>query len=283
MPLRPILLAGSAFLAAVHAFGVLAGAPVLPWAAVAAFGLLVIHAGAEPRNRPLLAALAVLTVHALMTMPEKVNLSGQYFWTATSATGHEPDLIDEIAWRDYREAGLMLLVVTLLLVASLGGGAVPTRGALLGGGAAMVIVVGYPVVRIADTANRIAAEAALGRTDQSPWSTGAALSVLAAVPVAAGLVAVLGAVVGVRRPWVVAGAVLLVLGAVLRIDYGLRSVLLPYQVAIHNPFAAWDGLTSSAVVPGLVAGLRTGLEFAGIILIAAGLSHRAAGGRVGQG
>ena len=73
MRLRPVLLTVSAFLAAVHAFGVLASAPALPWAAVAAFGLLPAYAAAQGRNRPLLAAVAVLAVHAVLTMPARAT------------------------------------------------------------------------------------------------------------------------------------------------------------------------------------------------------------------
>jgi hypothetical protein len=275
--LRPLLLAGSAFLAVVHVIGVLASAPVLPWAAAGALTLLLIHAGAGGRNYPLLAALAVLTVHALATMPEKAGSGSQFFWAEV-----QPDVIDEAARRDNREAALMLLVVTLLLFASLADPA-PTRGVLLGGGIAMLLTAAYPVVRIGDIVTGVAAVAADSRTHQDPWAVGAALSLLAAVPVAVGVAALFVAVVAVRRPWVVAGAVLLVLGSLLRTDQAIRSLLLPYEVAMDNPFAAWDRLTSSTTLPGLAAGLRAGLELAGIILVAAGLSHRAARGRVGEG
>ena len=185
------------------------------------------------------------------------------------------DLIDDFARRGYREAALMLLVVTLLLMAALAGDP-PTRGVLLGGVVAMALVAGYAAIRIAYVMLVVAAT----DTDDSPWSTGGALGVLSSVPLAAGLVAVFVAVVAVRRPWVVAGAVLLVLGAVFRIDAALQSVLLPFEVSINDPFAAWDELVSSETLPGFRESLRTGLEFAGVILVVAGLSHRAAGGRV---
>lgn len=278
MRLRSLLLTVSAFLAAVHVFGVLASAPALPWAAVAAFGLLLAYAAAEGPNRPLLAAVAVLGVHALLTMPAEAAAGSRFQWTV-SPFDDKGDLIDDFARRGYREAALMLLVVFLLLMAALAGEP-PTRGVLLGGGVAMVLVAGYAAIRIGYVMLRIAAEAAVSRTDHNPWSTGGALGVLSSVPLAAGLVAVFVAVVAVRRPWVVAGAVLLVLGAVFRIDSALQSVLLPFGVTTDNPFAAWDGLVSSDTLPGFRESVRTGLEFAGVILVVAGLSHRAAGGRV---
>lgn len=288
MRLRPLLLTVSAFLAAVHAFGVLASAPALPWAAVAAFGLLLAYAAAEGRNLPLFAALVVLAVHAMLTMPARDGTgSGSRFQWTVSPFDDRNDLIDDFARRGYREAALMLLVVTLLLMAALAGGLpargdlatrgdLPTRGVLLGGGVAMALVAGYTTIRIAAVMLLVAA----ADTDQPPWSAGGALGVLSSVPLAAGLVAVFVAVVAVRRPWVVAGAVLLVLGAVFRIDSALQSVLLPYEVTMNNPFAAWDELVSSDTLPGLRESLRTGLELAGVILVVAGLSHRASGGRV---
>jgi len=271
--LRPLLLTCSAFLAAVHVFGVLAGTPALPWAAVAAFGLLLAYAGVEDRNYPLLAALAALTVHAVATIPRKVEVS-QYYLEVV-----EPGVIDGVTGRTLREAAFLLLVVTLLLFASLAG-APPARGVLLAGGGVMVLLAGYAAVRIADVMSRFAA---FSRTGRELWSTGADLSVLSGVPLAAALVAVFIAVVAARRPWVVAGAVLLALGAALRMDDVLQSVPLPYGAAIHDPFAAWDELTVSATLPGLRKSLRAGLELAGIILVVAGLSHRAAGGRVREG
>ncbi|MFI7597687.1 hypothetical protein [Actinoplanes sp. NPDC049681] len=275
----------SAGLALLHIFGVLIAAPVLPWAATASFALLLIYVAmpagpaidGDSRSLPLLVATAVLVVHAAATMPPASHGARALQWTPMLGNG-EPEPLGVIGERVFRDACLALLVVTLLLAAVAGRGGAPRRRALMAGGTAVLLLTGYAAVRIVDVSVRTAEEAA-----RSPARLGATVALVVAVPLAAGLVAVtVGMLSAQWSRTAMTGAALLAVASVGRMDAALSSLPLPYGVVAGNPLFSWTAVPFTSPVPGVVDAVRTGLEFAGILLVAAGVSHRAANGRVGE-
>lgn len=271
---RLILLAGAAFLAAVHVIGVLLGSPVWPPALVGALLALAAAGASTAAPRWLVpVALAPLILQAALTVP-RVR-TGDYGWFVTEATS-EPArsavLLDALD-TGFRLAGAPLLFAAVLLVAIRADRTRAIRSDRSAQGsrviAAAVALAGLPVVAYAVL--RVGAVNQIGPAQIGPAQSGMTRAAAVAVPVAfAVLTAALAAlIVRRRRRWPgVLGALLLTISALPMIDSALDALPSSFS-SFEDPtrLFGWDVITPSDALPGPVPALTVGFQLAGFLLL----------------
>ncbi|MEH0970683.1 hypothetical protein V6U77_06045 [Micromonospora sp. CPCC 205546] len=279
-PVRPapLLTTAAAACAAVHVAGILTARPVWRYAEVLAVALLLACAvlgGPRAPGRALPAALAVLLVDAVRTMPAEPDRDG-YGWKV-SRPGDGIDVSSGVEFA-LSASWASLAAVVLLLVVWRSGGWRPRP--LAAASVAAVLITGYAVIRVVDVWLAVRAEGRWYAIDVGDVVTAVILSVLP--PVALGLAAlVLAAVLaGHGRRLASAGAVLLALVALPQLDASVGVLSLPLGAGDRTALFAWYAITPTPSMPQPVAALTAAVELLAYLLLVAGLTASPRGARV---
>ncbi|MFI5836219.1 hypothetical protein ACIA5A_21345 [Micromonospora sp. NPDC051300] len=268
VPRRPLLLIAAAVCAALHAVGVLVAHPVWRGAEVLSLALLLAYAlaGGLPWPRwPVPAALAVLLVDAIRTMPAAPG-SGGFGWRVLD--GNEP--VDVTAGMEAGlSAGGAALAATVLLLVGWRGR--PRRRPALLTGVAALPVVGYAAVRVADIRRELAAEADSysGGPDLTDVTSAMILAVLPALALAVAALALAALLAGRGRKLAAIGAVVLALVALPLIDASITALWLREE---GTPLFAWHAITPTSAMPQPVPALTVAVELTAYLLLVAGLT-----------
>lgn len=275
----PLLLTAAATSATAHALGILLAQPVWRHAEVLSLGLLLGYAvvSGPPAPRWVVpAALVAPLVDAVRTMPAAGDTGG-YRWQVLRP-GEDFDVPSGF------ESGLALCwasITMVVLLLPICRRAADRRRPVVIAAVMSVLVIGYVVVRVVDI--RLAVRAEQGRssggTDPDAAATAVVLAVLA--PVALGLLAaaLATASAGIGRQPALAGAVLLGVVALARVDASIDAVLLPLYAGERTALFASDAVTPTVSMPQPVPALTAAVEFVSYLLLVAGLtgSRRPAG------
>ncbi|QLQ34954.1 hypothetical protein [Micromonospora robiginosa] len=271
MPRRPLLLIAATVCAALHAAGVLVAHPVWRGAEVLSLALLLAYAlaGGLPWPRwPVPAALAVLLVDAIRTMPAAPGGEGSG-WRFLDGT--EP--IDVTAGVEASlSAGGAMLVATVLLLVGFRGRA-RRRPAVLAALAALPVV-GYAVVRVVDIRRDLVAEDRPypSGPDLTDVTSAMVLAVLPALALAVAALALAALLAGRGRRLAAAGAAALALVALRLIDAGIEAVPLSWSVGDGTALFAWYAITPTTAMPQPVPALTVAVELTAYLLLFAGLT-----------
>ncbi|MFG1677053.1 hypothetical protein [Micromonospora sp. NPDC049282] len=269
MPRRPLLLTAAAACAALHAAGVLVAHPVWRGTEVLSLALLLAYAlaGGLPSPRwPVPAALAVLLVDAIRTMPAAPG-GGDFGWRVVD--GNDP--VDVTAgFEAGLTAGWAALAATVLLLVGWRGRLRP-RPAVFAGVVALPII-GYAAVRVVGIRHDLAAEAHPypGGLDLTDVASAVVLAVLPALALAVSALALAALLAGRGRRLASAGAAVLALVALPLMDASIMAVPLPYSAGDGTALFAWHAITPTSAMPQPVAALTVAVELTAYLLLFAG-------------
>ncbi|MEV4490178.1 hypothetical protein AB0K04_08700 [Micromonospora coxensis] len=264
-----------------HVAGVLTAEPIVRHAEILALLALAVYAAAAglPVPRwPLPAALGVLVVDAVRTMPHVV--SGTYSSRAWLTV--DPARIDH--WESFtggmRSTWAPLAFALLLLVVA-GRGTRPPRAVLVAGA---VVAVAYPAARLVDIAVDLDSDQWRRGPTLAEALTTAVLAVLA--PLALALAATLLAALLARYGrWIAAGgAGLLALAGLAHLDAALARVPALSFAGDDTALFAWHRITPSLALPAPVPAATAAVELAAFLLVVVGVTgrRRINGGHTGR-
>ncbi|WP_435124068.1 hypothetical protein [Micromonospora tulbaghiae] len=245
--------------------------PVWRYAEVVAIGLFLAYAvvsGLPAPRRSVPAALAVLLLDAVRTMPADPN--ERYGWQVLKPGGD----IDTLSGFESGIAACwapLTAVAVLLVVCHRAGWRRRTAAAAA---VAAVLVTGYAIVRIVDIWLAIGADQRQYPT--GPDSTDSVIAVSLAVlpPLALGLaaLALAAALAGRHRRLASTGAALLAVAALPHLDASISAVPLPLHAGDRTALFAWQAITPTLSMPQPVPAITTLMELTAYLLLVMGLT-----------